>query len=64
MSNGKTIKERLIRQETKFEDFMITWNKFLTNDFEHLRTRVNWLIGLVITTLITIVVGMGFIILK
>ena len=70
MANGKTIRERLIRQETKFEDFMVTWNTFLTNDFKHLKADVvkvkkstAWIIGLLITTETTLIVGLLYIIL-
>ncbi len=70
MANSTT-KERIARLEAQREDWEKAWRHFLTNDWLHLKNKVDgvvkgqkWIIGLLITTLITISVGLGFIILK
>ena len=57
MANGTTVKERITRLETKVDDVM-------TNHLPHIQKKVDRIQWLIITTLVTVVVGLGFIIVK
>lgn len=64
MTNSIPTRERLAILETSFKDFKKVVYHFIDNDFDHLRRKVNWIVGLLITTQASLILGLGYIILR
>lgn len=54
--NPTTIKERLTAVEVKIEKLQEEFDDFRSNDFKHLKSRVDWILGLLFTLLLSILI--------